>query len=362
MPRKFSAGPVIAPARRQSAPAPIAIPADPRLTGARDVLRKQLIADPTQPRRVFAQEALDELAASIRAHHVVQALLVRVDGVTDDGRLTRYAIIDGERRWRAAELAGEERLPVIVRDEADAQDLRTLQLIANMQREALDPMEEAVAFRDLMESQTPHLSTRDIGELIGRSHMYVQRRIHLLFDERLADAVRAGRLNATTASEVKSLPPEQRDEVIARISDGSVFDVPAIRAMKRAARQPKSDETPEQPVTLRYTNAPEVTPVTTVSAAATVTTTPSPDLGPEPEPRPTRADVVTQRYSSVGGAAPENGGGSSPVRVATADGLKAALGALDVAAAVELARFGAAEGWSCAQLVVALEAVGERPE
>ncbi len=239
MARKPPARPSLDLARRQAAPT---APGENRLVGAREVLVTQLVPDPDQPRRTFPVDTLAELAASITQRGVLQALLVRTDGVGDDG-LTRYAIIDGERRWRATQLAARERLPVLVRDEDDSETVRVLQLIANVQREDLDPIEEAVSLRDIMRDQG--LSTRAVGALIGRNHMHVQRRLDLLYDDRLTNAVRSGRLNASTAHEVKSLPDDAREEALTRIAAGEAFDVAAVRTLKRGPTRPaRSQETP----------------------------------------------------------------------------------------------------------------------
>jgi len=255
MARKPPARPSMDIGRRQAAPA--IVPGDNRLAGAREVLATQLVPDPDQPRRTFPADTLAGLAESITQRGVLQALLVRTAGVGDDG-LTRYAIIDGERRWRAARLADRDRLPVLVRDEDDSETVRVLQLIANVQREDLDPIEEAVSFRDIMQNQS--LSTRAVGALIGRNHMHVQRRLDLLFDERLEGAVREGRLNASTAVEVKSLPAQARDDVLSRLAAGEDFDVASVRRIKSQARRPvpstPMNTTPlpgdAPPVTIRY--------------------------------------------------------------------------------------------------------------
>src|SRR5213075_1404211 len=98
---------------------------------------------PLQPRGIFDEEKLNELAQSIRANGVVQPLLVRpMDG--------RFELIAGERRWRAAQLAGLFRVPAIVRDVSDDKVLE-LALIENIQREDLNPIEEARAYKKLIE-------------------------------------------------------------------------------------------------------------------------------------------------------------------------------------------------------------------
>ncbi|MCY3568100.1 MAG: ParB/RepB/Spo0J family partition protein, partial [Chloroflexi bacterium] len=104
--------------------------------------------NPSQPRREFDREALDELAASIREHGVLQPLLVRATGSGG------YELIAGERRWRAASLAGLETVPVVVQDDSndDEEAALTLALVENLQRSDLNPVEMATAFEQLAES------------------------------------------------------------------------------------------------------------------------------------------------------------------------------------------------------------------
>jgi len=179
------------------------------------------------------EDSLRELQESVAREGILQPLLVREDGVTPDGRV-RYVVIAGARRLRAAKAAGLIRLPVVVRSVEDARELRVLQLVENLQREDLDPIEEAVALRELMELRD--LSTREAGELIHRSHMHVQRRLDLLFDDRIVSAVLAGRVNASVAAEIKSMPDAIRETYVARAAAGEPFDVAALREAKRQAR------------------------------------------------------------------------------------------------------------------------------
>jgi len=296
MARKPPARPSMDIGRRQAAPPALG---ENRLAGAHEVLVTQLVPDPDQPRRTFPADTLAELAESITQRGILQALLVRTDGVGDEG-LTRYAIIDGERRWRAARLAGRDRLPVLVRDEDDSGTVRVLQLIANVQREDLDPIEEAVSFRDIMRDQG--LSTRALGALIGRNHMHVQRRLDLLYDDRLTDAVRSGRLNASTAHEVKSLPDDARAEALTRIAAGETFDVAAVRTLKRGpTRRAQSRMAPSNDASVVPHHAPP-RPVhdedRSVVTGSTVTNRYSEDARVEESIEPVGAPAgVTIRYS-----------------------------------------------------------------
>ena len=124
-----------------------------------------------QPRSVFDQDKLDELADSIRAQGVVQAVVVRPAG--DDG----YELIAGERRWRAAQIAGIETIPAVVRDVPDEVSV-AMALIENIQREDLNPLEEATALRRLIDDfQMTH---QEAADAVGRSRAAVSNLLRLL--------------------------------------------------------------------------------------------------------------------------------------------------------------------------------------
>lgn len=132
--------------------------------------------NPEQPRKYFAEEKLVELAASILERGLLQPIVVRRHG---DG----YQLLAGERRLRAARLAGLDRLPAVVRDAGDALEIA---LIENLQREDLAPLEEAEALAALIERHA--YSHRDIADLLGKSRPYVSNTLSLT---RLPDAVKA---------------------------------------------------------------------------------------------------------------------------------------------------------------------------
>jgi ParB family transcriptional regulator, chromosome partitioning protein len=153
----------------------------------RDVPIELISPNPAQPRRAFDEEALTALADSLRARGVLQPVLVRpVPG-------GRYQLIAGERRWRAARLAGLETIPALVRPDDDAATLE-LALIENMAREDLNPVEEARACAALVEELG--LTREDVGRRVGRSRVAVSNLIRLLDlpDEALA-LIEAGALS-----------------------------------------------------------------------------------------------------------------------------------------------------------------------
>ncbi len=140
-------------------------------TNMRELPIELIKPNPGQPRKSFEEEPLAALAASIGASGVVQPLLVRS---LSDGS---YELIAGERRWRAAQLAGVEKVPVVVRD-SDETDRLEVALIENMVREDLNPVEEARACAELVEELG--LSKEELGRRIGRSRPQISNLIRLL--------------------------------------------------------------------------------------------------------------------------------------------------------------------------------------
>lgn len=148
-----------------------------------------LVANPAQPRRAFAEDALDELADSIRQQGIIQPLLVRPLAGDE-----RFQIVAGERRWRAASRAGLSEVPVYVRD-MDEQEAMAAALIENLQREDLNPVEEARALNALRE--TLNITQEELAARLGRSRPAVANALRLLQlgDEALEDLAH-GRISA----------------------------------------------------------------------------------------------------------------------------------------------------------------------
>lgn len=142
---------------------------------------------PHQPRRQFDDAALQELAESISARGVIQPIIVREQGPG------RYQLVAGERRWRAAQRAQLHQIPAIVRDFSDAETLEVA-LIENVQRQDLNPVEEAQAYSRLV-AQFGH-SQEALGKLVGKSRSHVANMMRLLdLPEAVLDFVRGGRLS-----------------------------------------------------------------------------------------------------------------------------------------------------------------------
>ncbi|QUS36957.1 ParB/RepB/Spo0J family partition protein [Falsirhodobacter algicola] len=150
---------------------------------------EKIAPNPNQPRRAFNQEALQDLASSIRQKGVIQPLIVRpVDG--ED----RYEIVAGERRWRASQLAQLHELPVIVRDFDDTEVLEVA-IIENIQRSDLNPIEEAMGFRQLMD-RFGHTQDK-LAEALSKSRSHIANLLRLLnLPDDVQALLRDGKLSA----------------------------------------------------------------------------------------------------------------------------------------------------------------------
>ncbi|WP_128426928.1 ParB/RepB/Spo0J family partition protein [Gudongella oleilytica] len=145
----------------------------------------RIIPKSDQPRKIFDEDALNDLKASIKENGVIQPIILRRK---DD----RYEIIAGERRWRAAKAAGLERIPSIVR-EIDEETAAKISLIENVQRENLNPIEEAEAYKRLMNEYS--LKQEELAKAVGKSRSYISNSIRLLnLDERIIGYIYEGKL------------------------------------------------------------------------------------------------------------------------------------------------------------------------
>jgi len=160
-----------------------------------------------QPRTHFDEAALESLAESIRSHGIVQPLLVRRKG---DG----YELVAGERRWRAAKLAGITRVPVVVKEVPD-ESLLEIALIENIQRENLNPIEEAQAYRKLIE--TVGLTQESLASRVGRDRSYITNYLRLLkLTDDVQQLVKEGRLSTGHARALLALHHSDLQRRIAR--------------------------------------------------------------------------------------------------------------------------------------------------
>ena len=160
---------------------------------------EKLVPNPNQPRRDFQPEALQELAASIRTKGVIQPLIVRAIADTD-----RFEIVAGERRWRAAQLAQLHELPVILREFSDSEVIEVA-IIENIQRADLNAVEEALAFRQLMD-RFGHTQEK-LAEALSKSRSHIANLLRLLnLPEEVQTLVREGKISAGHARALITAP------------------------------------------------------------------------------------------------------------------------------------------------------------
>src|SRR5918911_3375749 len=243
--RRVSRMPRALPAAEHRADAPATV------SGAVSVPIDKVERDPDQPRRDWRHaegyQRLDELTQSIKEFGLLQPLVVR--RVAD-----HYVVIAGGRRLVAARRAGLREVPVIVRDEEGAR-VRVLQLIENLQRQQLSPLDEARAYQEMLEIDA--LTTGGLAARLHVSTQTVRDKLRLLRDQVLADAVERRQIAATVAREINKLPDDVAEELRKRIQAGEklqVSDIDEIRAHLAAAgvvnprwNPRRSDGLPEAP-------------------------------------------------------------------------------------------------------------------
>ena len=185
----------------------------------------------SQPRKRFDDESLQELADSISQHGIIQPLTVR--------KLSSgyYQIIAGERRWRAARLAGLQEVPVIV-IEADDRKAAELAMIENLQREDLNPMEEAAGFQSLIESY--HMTQEEAAQRVGKSRSAVTNALRLLgLTPSVRQLVEEGKLSAGHARALVPLSPSLQESAANAIVSGGLSVRQTEALVKRLSAEKK---------------------------------------------------------------------------------------------------------------------------
>lgn len=201
-----------------------------------DVPIELVDAGPMQPRTFFDEGALSSLAESIKAHGVVQPVLLR-------RRAGRYELVAGERRLRAAKLAGLTTVPAVVREVAD-EDLLEVALIENIQREDLNPIEEALAYKKLIE--TVGLTQEALATRIGRDRSYITNYLRLLrLPEDLQTLVKQKHLSTGHARSLLGLPEEEQQRRAAKSVLESDLSVRATEKLVR--KQLERGDPPARP-------------------------------------------------------------------------------------------------------------------
>ncbi|MHB1419282.1 MAG: ParB/RepB/Spo0J family partition protein [Bacillota bacterium] len=165
--------------------------------------------NPNQPRRAIDEEKLHELARSIESHGVIQPVVVRPLG--DD----KYELVAGERRWRACRLLQVEKVPAMIKD-IGPQQVSELALIENIQRENLDPLEEAMAYRSLMEDYK--ITQEELSKRLGKSRSMIANTVRLLFlPQQIQMLINERKITAGHGRALLALENENEQQTLARV-------------------------------------------------------------------------------------------------------------------------------------------------
>ncbi len=196
-----------------------------------------------QPRKNFDEVKLGELASSITANGVIQPLIVRES-------TNGYELVAGERRWRAARMSGLRTVPCIVRNFDDRQNA-IVAIIENMQREDLDPIEEALGLKSMTEKYG--FTQEQVSASLGRSRTYITNSIRLLkLPEEIQQYVSSGQMSAAHGRTIINIPDKARQKEIA---DKIIRNDLSVRATERLAEKVKDELRPERKRRKRATDA-----------------------------------------------------------------------------------------------------------
>ena len=227
-------------------PPPAEVIAEAEAGGVRMISVHAIAPNPHQPRTHFAADTLEELAASISEHGILQPLIV-TGNRAEEGSIEREAfwLVAGERRWRAAQLAGLAEVPVIIR-EATSQQLMEWALIENVQRADLNALEEAAAYQALMEEM--NLTQAEVSTRVGKSRSVITNALRLLnLSLKAQDALSAGLISAGHARTLVSLHPDKNaiDQALEQVLKQGLSVRQTETLVKKMAESPSAqpDET-----------------------------------------------------------------------------------------------------------------------
>jgi len=194
------------------------------------IAASQIRSNPHQPRKSFNEEELEDLAASIREHGIIQPLVV-----TKGKAENEYILIAGERRLEAAKKANLEKVPAILREVTD-QEMLLLALIENVQRSDLNPIETAIAYQNLSDNFS--LTHEQIGQLVGKKRATVSNTLSLLnTSSKVQDAVRDRKFTEGHANAIQTLPIQTQNAILDAHLEEYNFNVRQIETLSRYLRE-----------------------------------------------------------------------------------------------------------------------------
>lgn len=204
-----------------------------------------------QPRKEFDKEALAQLADSINKHGVLQPLLVR------SLPAGRYQIIAGERRWRAAKMAGLSEVPVVIRDDIRDEQIMQIALIENLQRENLNPIEEALGYKELMDNYK--MTQDELSQVIGKARSSIANSLGLLnLPAGVKTLLVQGELSAGHCKALKAIKDEALMTELARRAASGELSVRQIEQIAKREAQRASEEEQSRKIKPRVTYFTEV--------------------------------------------------------------------------------------------------------
>jgi len=203
------------------------------IKGLNEVNINDIIPNPNQPRKHFDETALNELASSIRVHGIIQPIVLNE---SDDGK---YMIIAGERRWRAAKIAGLETVPAYIRRFTEKQ-VKEISIIENLQREDLNPIEAAKAIKQLMEEYK--LTQEAVAERIGKSRSVIANTVRLLtLPVEVVDLIETNKLSAGHAKILVALTDPIEQIKIATVAVNKKLSVREIEKLVKNINNPSKE-------------------------------------------------------------------------------------------------------------------------
>lgn len=203
-------------------------------TGVQTLRISDIEPNRKQPRQAFDDAAIAELADSIRQHGLIQPIVVRATG-------TNYQIVAGERRWRACRMLGMSEVPVIIKDLDDAQTAQ-IALIENIQREDLNPVEEAMAYRSLMDDY--NMTQEELSKVVGKSRSSVANAVRLL---NLPDVVvEMLKKREITSGQAKALAAAETDEEMIELAKLAAAGKITVRGIEKAIAKSSNEVDDEE--------------------------------------------------------------------------------------------------------------------
>ena len=203
-------------------------------SGAQTLRVSDIEPNRKQPRQSFDDAAIAELADSIRQHGLIQPIVVRSTG-------TNYQIVAGERRWRACRMLGMSEVPVIIKDLDDSQTAQ-IALIENIQREDLNPVEEAMAYRSLMDDYD--MTQEELSKIVGKSRSSIANAVRLLnLPDEVVDLLKKREI---TSGQAKALAAAETDEEMIELAKLAAAGKITVRGIEKAVAKGINNDNDEE--------------------------------------------------------------------------------------------------------------------